>query len=210
MPQRDLETPMIPRRQQRPVNLFRPFSGRLVTRRRRDSPLTLAHAPTHERIRNHRVKNRVDTICIDVISDHYQFRLSFRSSSVEYWFEKRTGMCGASRSSACELDATEPKVNRGASGQLPGQRWIVGFRMCEARRFAITFRDLLSISVRGTGTGSAAHHRPILCKCDVMATVSRRWPRLRFNMMVESLCLNSNHTRVFFSWKASPTWVTIP
>lgn len=143
-PRFDLEAPMIARCQQRPINLFRPIGRGLVRRRGPDSILI----PAHERIRNHGIKNRVDTIGIDVINKHCQFRLSFRSSSVEYWFEKGIGVCGASRSSACELDTTDPKVNSGANRQPPGQRLAVAVRVCEGKRFVMCFRSLSSSSAR--------------------------------------------------------------
>lgn len=133
--------------------MFGPFGPERVKRRRRDSFV----ASAHERIRNHGVKNRVDTVGIDVISNHCQFRLSFRSSSVEYWFEKGTGMCGASRLSACELDTTVPKVNSGANKQPPGQPLAVAVSTCEAKRFVMYFHNLSSSSPAGLRAVIAVH-----------------------------------------------------
>ena len=164
---RDLKAPMIERRQQGPVDLFRPFGRERARRRCRDSLLV----PAHEGIRNHGVKNRVDTISIDVINNHCQFRLSFRSSSVEYWFEEGTGVCGASRFSACELDATDPKVNSGARRQPPGQGLAIDVRMCEVKCFVMCFRDLSSNSHPGTGADFATHNPPIMCKCGARTTL---------------------------------------
>jgi hypothetical protein len=55
-------------------------------------------------------------------------------------------VCGASRSSVCELDATARKVNSGASRQPPGQRLAITVRVCEAKRFMMSFRSLSSSS----------------------------------------------------------------
>jgi hypothetical protein len=56
-------------------------------------------------------------------------------------------VCGASRFSACELDATDPKVNRAATAQPPSQRWAVAVRVREAKRFVIFFCYLPSSSI---------------------------------------------------------------
>jgi hypothetical protein len=70
-----LETPRVVWGRQRPIDLLRPVA-RQATRRRCGNPPIF---PAHERIRDYGIKNRVDTIRVDVIKVSCQFRLSFRS-----------------------------------------------------------------------------------------------------------------------------------
>jgi hypothetical protein len=132
---KSLEAPPIARRRQRPVDLFRPI-GRPKMRSRSRRPLL---SPAHERIRDYRIKNRVDTVRLDVINDHCQFRLSFRCFAVEYWFEKRTGVCGASRSSSL-------RIGRKRLESQASCRKRAGRLVCASHQWHLRNRTLREIS----------------------------------------------------------------
>lgn len=72
--QRRLKAPPVARREQGPINLFRPIRQPVIGSRRCGPFLS----PSHERIWDDGVKNRVDTVRLNVINDACQFRLSFR------------------------------------------------------------------------------------------------------------------------------------
>lgn len=65
-------------------------------------------------------------------------------------------MCGASRSSACELDANGPKVKSVAGNCLGTLLACVWVRLCEIRRFLLSLRGLTTAAASAQRRNFAA------------------------------------------------------